>query len=46
MDATGLREHLAAVLPAYMLPAHFVAIDQVPLTTNGKVDTRVLQGLL
>ncbi|MGW6793056.1 amino acid adenylation domain-containing protein [Streptomyces chartreusis] len=46
MDATGLRDHLAAVLPAYMLPAHFVAIDQVPLTTNGKVDTRVLQGLL
>ncbi|WP_406261264.1 amino acid adenylation domain-containing protein [Streptomyces chartreusis] len=46
MDAKGLRDHLAAVLPAYMLPAHFVAIDQVPLTTNGKVDTRVLQGLL
>ncbi|WP_432193310.1 amino acid adenylation domain-containing protein [Streptomyces sp. bgisy027] len=46
MDATGLRDHLAAALPAYMLPAHFVAIDQVPLTTNGKVDTRVLQGLL
>ncbi|QKZ19591.1 amino acid adenylation domain-containing protein [Streptomyces chartreusis] len=46
MDATGLRDHLAAVLPAYMLPAHFVAIDQVPLTTNGKVDTRVLQSLL
>ncbi len=45
-DAADLKDHLAAVLPGYMIPAHFVAIDQVPLTTNGKVDTRVLQSLL
>ncbi|MFI1360479.1 amino acid adenylation domain-containing protein [Streptomyces sp. NPDC020898] len=45
-DVSELRDHLAAVLPGYMIPAHFVAIDQVPLTTNGKVDTRALQSLL
>ncbi|WP_435861996.1 AMP-binding enzyme [Streptomyces lincolnensis] len=45
-EPAELRDHLAAVLPGYMIPAHFVAIDQVPLTTNGKVDTRALQSLL
>ena len=46
VDAAVLTAHLRAVLPDYMLPAHFVAIEHVPLTANGKVDTRALQGLL
>ncbi|NIM15670.1 MAG: amino acid adenylation domain-containing protein [Candidatus Aminicenantes bacterium] len=37
-----LREYLAAQLPDYMIPAYFVTIDQVPLTRNGKIDTRAL----
>ncbi|UCH98461.1 MAG: amino acid adenylation domain-containing protein, partial [Candidatus Aminicenantes bacterium] len=37
-----LREYLAALLPDYMIPAYFVTIDQVPLTRNGKIDTRAL----
>ncbi|MFJ8579610.1 amino acid adenylation domain-containing protein [Micromonospora sp. NPDC093277] len=41
-DPTALRTHLAADLPDYMIPAAFVAIDHIPLTTNGKVDSRAL----
>jgi amino acid adenylation domain-containing protein len=37
-DATALRRHLADRLPAYMLPATVVPVDQLPLTVNGKVD--------
>jgi non-ribosomal peptide synthase protein (TIGR01720 family) len=37
-----LREHLAAQLPAWMIPSSFVRIDSIPLTANGKVDFRGL----
>jgi len=41
-DATALRAHLAAALPAYMVPASFTFLDALPLTPNGKVDRRAL----
>jgi hypothetical protein len=37
-----LREHLAAVLPDYMLPSTFVVLPGLPLTGSGKVDQRAL----
>jgi len=40
--AAELREYLAAVLPEYMVPAHFITIDSIPLTPGGKIDTRAL----
>jgi len=33
-----LRKHLHARLPEYMIPQHFLAVDQIPLTPIGKVD--------
>ena len=38
----ALRSYLAAELPDYMIPARFVRIEAMPLTPNGKVDTKVL----
>ncbi len=38
----NLRELLENKLPEYMIPAHFVALDSIPLTQNGKVDFRAL----
>ncbi|MEU8686367.1 amino acid adenylation domain-containing protein [Streptomyces sp. NPDC048611] len=37
-----LRAYVAGVLPEFMVPAAIVVIDQVPLTSSGKVDRRLL----
>ncbi|HKX42698.1 MAG TPA: amino acid adenylation domain-containing protein [Burkholderiaceae bacterium] len=37
-----LRDFLAATLPDYMLPQHFIAIAEVPLLPNGKIDRHAL----
>ncbi|MEO2261325.1 amino acid adenylation domain-containing protein, partial [Paenibacillus amylolyticus] len=37
-----LREHLAAQLPDYMIPSHFVELENIPLNSNGKVDRKAL----
>jgi amino acid adenylation domain-containing protein len=42
VDAAGLRTHLLAHLPDYMVPAAFVFMDALPLTRHGKVDRRAL----
>jgi len=36
------REALAQVLPAYMVPARFILLQQFPLSPNGKLDRRAL----
>ncbi|MFP2902415.1 amino acid adenylation domain-containing protein, partial [Corallococcus sp. 4LFB] len=42
VDVSALRPSLAARLPAPLIPAAFVKLDQLPLTPVGKVDRKAL----
>lgn len=41
-SAADLREHLRGQLPHYMIPKHFIHMDEFPQTSNGKVDHKSL----
>jgi amino acid adenylation domain-containing protein len=42
VDVRSLEAQLAAHLPAYMLPSHFVPLARLPMTRNGKLDKKAL----
>ncbi|KAJ4156272.1 hypothetical protein NW754_007896 [Fusarium falciforme] len=37
-----VRERLQSLLPSYMIPSRIMLLDQMPLTSNGKVDRKKL----
>ncbi len=42
IEVSELREYLSDKLPDYMLPAHYLYLEQWPLTDNGKLDKKAL----
>ena len=42
MDEQFIKEELSKTLTDYMVPAYYVQLDEMPLTPNGKVNTKVL----
>ena len=41
-EVSEMRQQLGRVLPEYMVPGHFVELEQLPLTANGKLDRKAL----
>jgi amino acid adenylation domain-containing protein len=41
-ELRGVRDRLAHLLPAYMVPNRFVVMDAMPLTSSGKIDRKAL----
>jgi amino acid adenylation domain-containing protein/non-ribosomal peptide synthase protein (TIGR01720 family) len=42
VDPAVLRQHVAAGLPAHMVPAAVMVVDELPLSANGKLDRSAL----
>ncbi|MEL7146373.1 MAG: condensation domain-containing protein, partial [Bacteroidota bacterium] len=42
VDTTLIRDYLTNLLPEYMIPFHYVRMDEWPLTNNGKLDKKAL----
>jgi len=42
ISAAELRAFLQKDLPDYMIPLYFIALDELPLTANGKIDRKAL----
>jgi tyrocidine synthetase-3 len=42
VDPLELKKFLAKELPEYMIPKHFIGIEQIPLTPNGKINRKAL----
>ena len=43
MTPSVLRRELSRLVPAYMLPSHWLPLDALPTNANGKIDRRRLQ---
>ena len=42
IDSQTLKVHLKRALPAYMIPAHFMRLSELPFTGSGKIDRKKL----
>ena len=45
VEHRALAEYLGTRLPEYMIPDRYVSVEELPLTSNGKIDRQALVGL-
>jgi len=43
VSPAALRSELSKVLPGYMLPSRWMAMEELPKNANGKIDTRLVK---
>jgi mycobactin peptide synthetase MbtE len=43
VDVNRVRARISAALPAYMQPTDYVVLEEIPITTHGKVDRDALR---
>ncbi|MEQ9660886.1 amino acid adenylation domain-containing protein, partial [Fulvivirga sp.] len=41
-EVSKIKTYLSSKLPKYMVPNHYMVIDHIPLTSNGKLDKKAL----
>ncbi|TNE56377.1 MAG: amino acid adenylation domain-containing protein, partial [Bacteroidetes bacterium] len=42
LDTESVRKEVAGSLPDYMIPSYFIRVDEIPLTSNGKLNRQLL----
>ncbi|WP_378186673.1 amino acid adenylation domain-containing protein [Aquimarina sp. W85] len=45
IEIKQVRHYLSKKLPGYMIPTHYLIVDSIPLTPNGKIDKNQLLAL-
>lgn len=45
LDKKVLQQNLSALLPDYMLPSYYVQLEEIPLTSNGKINRSSLPAI-
>jgi mycobactin phenyloxazoline synthetase len=46
LTTEGVREAMAEVVPAHMIPRHVSLVERIPFTLGGKIDRRVVEAQL
>ncbi|NDI35231.1 non-ribosomal peptide synthetase [Chengkuizengella sediminis] len=42
MNTSTLKSYLSQIVPEYMVPNHFIQLDEMPINSNGKLDRKKL----
>ncbi len=45
-NASEIRNFIKNALPDYMIPNHYVQVEKLPLTENGKIDRKLLPSII